>query len=84
MPSFEALDPKDVTLGRGRRNALDRVAYVEAIRSADAGRIELDEGDTPDRVKRLIRQASKQTGIRVRPSWETPERWALLWKRVGA
>ena len=84
MPKFQKLDPNQVILGRGRANALKRRPFVDAIRSAQAGRIELDRGDDPATTKRLLRPASKEAGIKVRSSWEDESRTALLWKRVGA
>lgn len=84
MPKFQKLDPNQVVLGRGRANALRRRPYVEAIRGGQAGRIELDRSDDPGVTKRLLRQASKEAGIKVRSSWEDDSRTALLWKRVGA
>lgn len=84
MPKFQKLDPNQVVLGRGRSNALKRRPFVDAIRSANAGRIELDRDDDPAAMKRLLRQASKETGVKVRSSWEDDSKTALLWKRVGA
>ncbi len=84
MPRFQKLDPHQVVLGRGRANAMRRRPYVDAIRAAQAGRIELESGDDPAVAKRLLRQASKEAGIKVRSSWEDDARVALLWKRVGA
>lgn len=83
MPTFLKMRPSEVVLGRGRANALARRDYETAIRDAQAGRIEVDDED-PARVKRLLRQASKIVGIKVRSSWEDETRSALLWKRVGA
>ena len=84
MPRFQRLDPNQVVLGRGRANALKRRPYVDAIKGAQAGRIELDKEDDPAATKRLLRQASKEVGIKVRSSWEDDSKRALLWKRVGA
>ena len=84
MPKFQKLDPNQVVLGRGRANATRRRPYVDAIRGAQAGRIELEPGDDPAVTKRLLRQASKQAAIKVRSSWEDDTHKALLWKRVGA
>ncbi len=84
MPRFQRLDPNQVVLGRGRANALKRRPYVDAIKGAQAGRIELDKDDDPAATKRLLRQASKEVGIKVRSSWEDDSKRALLWKRVGA
>lgn len=84
MPKFEKMDPSAVILGRGRAAALAREPYRRAIAAADAGRVVLDEDDDPVSVKRLLRQASKEIGVRVRSSWEDGSRSALLWKRTGA
>lgn len=84
MPKFEKMNPRDVILGRGRSNALARVPFVAAIKAAEAGRIELEDSDEPAAMKRLLRQASKEAGVKVRSSWETDDRKVLLWKRVGA
>ncbi len=84
MPRFQRLDPNQVVLGRGRANALKRRPYVDAIKGAQAGRIELDKGEDAAATKRLLRQASKEVGIKVRSSWEDDTKRALLWKRVGA
>jgi hypothetical protein len=84
MPRFQKLDPGQVVLGRGRANALKRRPYVDAIKSAQAGRIELDRDEDAAATKRLLRQASKEVGIKVRSSWEDDSHRALLWKRVGA
>lgn len=82
MPTFQKLDPASVTLGRGRANAIARQPYVEALRTAEAGRIELEDRDDPAAVKRLLRQASKEAGVKVRSSWEDESKAALLWKRT--
>jgi len=84
MPRFQKLDPGQVVLGRGRSNALRRRPFVDAIKAAQAGRIELDKDDDAVATKRLLRQASKELGIKVRSSWEDDTHSALLWKRVGA
>lgn len=84
MPKFQKLDASQVVLGRGRANAVKRRPFVDAIKASEAGRIELDRGEDPAAVKRLLRQASKEVGIKVRSSWEDQSQRALLWKRVGA
>jgi len=84
MPRFQKLDPNQVVLGRGRANAIMRKPYADAIKSAQAGRIDLDGGDDPAAAKRLLRQASREVGIKVRSSWEDDSKRVLLWKRVGA
>lgn len=84
MPRFQKLDPSQVVLGRGRSNALRRRPYVDAIKAAQAGRIELDREDDALATKRLLRQASRELGIKVRSSWEDDAHQVLLWKRVGS
>lgn len=64
--------------------AEERRAYVEHLEAADAGRIELERGDSPGRAKRVLAEAAKEAGVRIRSSWEDPKtKRALLWKRVG-
>lgn len=84
MPRFQKLDATQVVLGRGRANAVKRRPFVDAIKASQAGRIELERGDDPAATKRLLRQASRDAGIKVRSSWEDDSHRALLWKRVGA
>ncbi len=57
--------------------------YVEAIRNSEAGTIELTRGEKASRIKRLLAEASKETGIRVRSTWEDKNQRVLLWKRVA-
>lgn len=83
MPKFEKLKPEEVSLGRGRGAAEDRRAYIEAIQASDAGKINLDRSDRPSIVKARLGQASKESGIRVRSSWEDKRQRVLYWKRVG-
>jgi len=84
MPKFETLKADEVLLGRSRLAAEARKPYVEALQAGDAGRIELDRGDNPSTVKRLLRDASKEAGIRVRSTWDDQRtQKVLLWKRVG-
>lgn len=83
MPKFQKLNPKDVVLGRGRSALLERQPYAEALRIAEAGSITLEKGDDPGKVKRLLKLAAKDLGIRVRSSWEDSSQRVLLWKRSG-
>jgi len=84
VPKFETLQADEVLLGRSRLAAEARKPFVEALHAGDAGRIELDRADTPSTVKRLLSEASKEAGIRVRSTWEDKRQTVLLWKRVGA
>ena len=83
MPKFTKLAPNDVVLGRGRSAAETRKPFVEAINGGQAGRIELERGEKPATVKRMLQEASKQAGVPVRSSWEDATQRALLWKRAG-
>ena len=83
MPTFQKLDPKDVLIGRGRMATEQRQPFIEALRAGDAGKIELERGDRPQIVKRRLTEASRDTRVRVRASWEDESQRVLLWKRVG-
>lgn len=83
MPKFETVNPEDIAIGRGRAAAEARKLYIAAIGEGDAGRITLDRTEKASTVKRLLSEASKQCGIRVRSSWADKTQRVLLWKRVG-
>ena len=83
MPEFTAMKPSDVLVGRARAAAEERKSYVEALHAAEAGKVELTGGEKPTRVKRLLAEASKESGIRIRFSWEDKRQRVLLWKKVG-
>ena len=70
MPKFTAMKPSEVLVGRARLAAEERKSYVEALRSAEAGKVELAGAEKSVRVKRLLVEASKESGIRIRSSWE--------------
>lgn len=83
MPKFNELDPNEVILGRGRKNANDSAEYRQHLLKCDAGRIELLPGEKPNDVRRLLRYASKSTAVKIRSSWESKAKNAILWKRTG-
>jgi hypothetical protein len=83
MPKFTKLNPNDVAIGRGRAALEARPPYIEALKVGDAGKIELQRGDKPATVKRLLQEASKHTGIKIRSSWADNSQKILLWKRTG-
>lgn len=83
MPKFTAMQVSDVLIGRARTAAEERVPYVEALRGSDAGKLELARGENPTRVKRLLAEAAKEAGTKVRSSWEDKTHRSLLWKKVG-
>ena len=83
MPKFTKLKPDEVQIGRGRETAQQRPLYVAAIRASGAGRIELARGERPATAKRLLAEASKAAGIKVRSAWEDGRKRVLLWKRTG-
>ncbi len=80
MPRFERMDPGEVAIGRGRAAMAERVPYIEALKAGEAGRIELQRGERQAIVKRRLQEASRQCGIKIRSSWETPR--TLVWKRT--
>lgn len=83
MAKFSAMSPGDVRVGRGMTADRARAPFREALLTMGAGRIELERGDKPGTVKRLLQEASKEMGIRVRSSWEDSAQKALIWKCVG-
>jgi hypothetical protein len=83
LPNFTKLDPKDVQIGRGRSAYESRQPYRDALGAGDAGRIELGRGDVSSTVKRHLAEAAKETGTKVRSSWEDKRQRVLLWKKVG-
>jgi hypothetical protein len=83
MPKFEGMRADEVQVGRGRATAEARRAFREAIEASDAGRITLDRADRPSMIKRLLAEASKESGIKVRSSWEDKKQMVLYWKRTG-
>ena len=83
MPTFTAMSPDEVLIGRARSAAVERAEYVEAIRASDAGKIDLARSENPTRVKRLLSEAAKEAGTKVRSSWEDKAKRALVWKKVG-
>jgi hypothetical protein len=83
MPKFVELDAAAVSVGRGRGAAIQRQPFIDAVRTADAGRIDLLPGEQAGSVKRRLQEASKIVGKRVRSSFDVDAN-ALYWKRVGA
>ena len=83
MPKFSKMNPTEVVLGRGRATLEARKQYVEALRSSEAGRIELQGNDKPATVKRLLQEAAKEIGIKVRSSWTDPRQQVLMWKKTS-
>ena len=83
MPTFTPLEASSVLIGRARGAAEDRAEYGEALRASDAGKIELARTDNATRAKRLLSEAAKEAGIKVRSSWEDKTKRILLWKKVG-
>lgn len=82
MARFTKLDPSAVAVGRGRAALQAREPYVEALRAGEAGRIDLSRGERPASVKRLLQQAAKDAGVRIRSSWTDDSQKSLLWKKT--
>lgn len=82
MAKFTKLDPAEVAVGRGRAALQARTPYIEALRAGDAGRIDLSRGERPAGVKRLLQQAAKDAGVRIRSSWTDSSQKSLLWKKT--
>ena len=83
MASFTPKEASEVLIGRARASEQERQTYAEALRTSDAGTIELTRGEKASRIKRLLAEASRETGIRVRSTWDDKSQRVLLWKRVG-
>ena len=60
MPTFTKMNPGDVAVGRGRAAAEMRKPYIEALTADDAGSVELERGEKPATVKRLLQEAARQ------------------------
>jgi hypothetical protein len=84
MPKFTKLNPAEVHVGRGRTAFEARKNFVDAVKSGDAGRIDLDRGDKPATVKRLLQEAAKEAGVKVRSTWTDPSQKTLIWKKTRA
>ena len=83
MPEFTKADPADVTVGPRRAAAEMRRPYIDALRAGDAGAVALERGEKPATVKRRLREAARQEGVRIRSSWTDDQRRILVWKKVG-
>ncbi len=83
MPKFTKLNPSEVAVGRGRAAQEARRPYVEALKAGDAGMLELQRGEKPAPVKRVLQEAAREAGIRIRSSWEDQRQQVLYWKKVG-
>lgn len=84
MAKFSVMRPADVHVGRGMVSDRARAPFRDALGTMDAGRIELERGEKPGTVKRLLQDSAKELGLRVRSSWEDGSQRALLWKLVGS
>ena len=87
MPRFRKMAADRVHIGRGRRsNAAERELqmYANALMGSEAGKITLQEGDVPSRVKRMLADAAESQDVKIRSRWEDDTESVLLWKKVGA
>ncbi len=80
MPRFKKLDPSEVIVGRGPAK-ISREPYLKAIQAAEAGSIELETEDRPGTVKRLLREAARDLGVKIRSSWSDDTQSVLVWKK---
>ena len=83
MPRFTRMDPADVLIGRGRAAAEQRRPFIEALRAGDAGSVELERGEKPATVKRMLQDAARRENVRIRSSWTDAQQRVLVWKKVG-
>ena len=84
MPKFTKMDPSKVHVGRGRTAFEARKKFVAAVNGGDAGRVDLERGDSPAAISRLLREAAKEAGVKVRSSWTDRSQKALVWKKTRA
>ena len=80
MPTFRPVDPADVVIGRVRASAETRTPYIEALRAGDAGSVQLERGEKPAAVKRLLQEAACREDLRIRSSWRDGRQRVLVWK----
>ena len=83
MPKFTKLNPNDVVVGRGRIAQEARRPYVDALKAADAGMLELQRGEKPASVKRVLQSAAREAGFHIRSSWADKTQQVLYWKKVA-
>ena len=84
MPRFSKLDPRQVQIGRGRAAFDTRKKYLDAVKSSQAGSVDLEGSERPATVKRLLHEAAKEAGIKVRSSWTDNSQKTLIWKRTAS
>ncbi len=84
MPKFSKLDPRQVQIGRGRAAFDTRKKYLDAVKNSQAGSVDLESGDRPTTVKRLLHEAAKEADIKVRSSWTDNSQKTLIWKRTAS
>lgn len=82
MAKFTPLDPSEVVLGRGIAARQARQPFIEALQKAEAGKVEVERGEKPSTVKRMLQEAAKEMNIRVRSSWADGKQQTLFWKKV--
>lgn len=65
MPRFESLPASAVLVGRARTAALQLEPYRIALAEMDAGRVDLERGEEPEKARRMIKLAANANGKRV-------------------
>lgn len=76
-------DPRSIKVGRALRNLEAMEPYREVLTKYPAGQVVIEEGDDPKRVHRLVARAAKESGVKVRCSWNK-EKTILYWvKQTG-
>ena len=81
MAKFTPMKPEAVHIGRERAAIEARMPYVEALKSSDAGQIELGRGEIASTVKRWLTEAAHELGLRLRSSWVDGNQRTLVWKK---
>jgi hypothetical protein len=68
MPRFTPLPADQVHVGRDRLHVLALAPFIEALKEMEAGRIDLEAGEKPMTVKRLLGAAAHAHGLTTRSS----------------
>lgn len=87
MAKFVAMPKELVIVGGGRfrgdprRFIIETAPYIDALNEGEAGIIELDKGEKPEKVKALLHRAAHAQGVKVRSSWMDESKTRLAWKK---
>ena len=81
MPKFTRMDPNEVAVGRGRAALEARQPYIHALQAGDAGKIELQRGESQF-MRQLIATSSSESQMASRST--TPRVLVQFWDDASA